>query len=115
MALSPKLRKLIEQRDGHCYHCGTTEGLQVHHRKNRGMGGSKLLDTPDNLIQVCAACNFYMESDAEMASIARGWNNKLPVWESLELPVFDRSEFRCIFCCRMGIGWSLTGKTRRSE
>ena len=97
MALSPKLRKLIEQRDGHCYHCGTTEGLQVHHRKNRGMGGSKLLDTPDNLIQVCAAWNFYMESDAEMASTARGWNHKLPLWESLELPVFDRSEFRWYF------------------
>jgi len=38
-----------------------------------------------------------MESDAEMASTARGWNHKLPLWESLELPVFDRSEFRWYF------------------
>jgi hypothetical protein len=38
-----------------------------------------------------------MESDAEMASTARGWNHKLPVWESLEHPVFDRSEFRWYF------------------
>jgi hypothetical protein len=115
MALSPKLRKLIEQRDGHCYHCGTTEGLQVHHRKNRGMGGSKLLDTPDNLIQVCAAWNFYMESDAEMASTARGWNHKLPVWESLELLFLTGQSFGGIFCLLMGVRWSLTGKTRRSE
>jgi len=97
MALSPKLRKLIEERDGHCYHCGKTEGLQIHHRKNKGIGGSKLLDTPDNLIQVCAEWNYAIEANAELAASARGWGHKLPVWESLEHPVFDRVEFRWYF------------------
>ena len=97
MAIPKKVLKLVQGRDDHCWHCGLEDELVPHHRINRGMGGSKLLDTPDNLIQVCAAWNFYMESDAEMASTARGWNHKLPVWESLELPVFDRSEFRWYF------------------
>lgn len=89
MAIPAKLRKLIEARDPHCYHCGETNDLQIHHRRNRGMGGSKLLDTPDNLLRVCAAWNYAMESDARSASQARGWNHKMPVWEKQNLPVFD--------------------------
>lgn len=91
MALSLKIRKLIEARDDHCYHCGQTEELQIHHRRNKGIGGSKLLDTPDNLMRVCAAWNYGMESDPRVASQARAWNHKLPVWEKENLPVFDRA------------------------
>ena len=97
MAVTPKLRKLIEARDGHCYHCGKTEDLQIHHRKNRGMGSSKLLDTPDNLMQVCAEWNYSMEANAELAATARGWGHKLPAWERLEMPVFDRTDFKWYF------------------
>lgn len=91
MAISKKMRELILARDGHCYHCGTDDDtLVVHHRKGRGLGGSKLLDTPDNLMTVCSRWNGDMESNAELAATARGWGHKLPVWESLEHPVFDR-------------------------
>jgi hypothetical protein len=38
-----------------------------------------------------------MESDAELAATARGWGHKLPVWESLEHPVFDRVSFTWFF------------------
>ena len=62
-----------------------------HHRRNRGMGGSKLLDTLDNLMMVCAIYNGAMESDPRVASQARAWNHKLPVWEKENLPVFDRA------------------------
>jgi hypothetical protein len=49
MALSPKLRKLIEQRDEHCYHCGTTEGLQfLITGRIVGWVDLNCLDTPDN-------------------------------------------------------------------
>ena len=61
------------------------------------MGGSKLLDTPDNLLLVCARWNGDMESNAELAASARGWGHKLPVWESLGHPVFDRTDFRWYF------------------
>lgn len=90
MAVPAKTRKLIEARDDHCFHCGATEELQIHHRRNRGIGGSKLLDTPDNLMRVCAPYNFGMESDVTVARQARAWNHKLPIWEKENLPVFDR-------------------------
>jgi hypothetical protein len=54
------------------------------------MGGSKLLDTPDNLMRVCGVWNFEMESSPRVAQQARAWNHKLPIWESENLPVFDR-------------------------
>jgi 5-methylcytosine-specific restriction endonuclease McrA len=94
VALSMKTRKLILARDAHCWHCGETEDLVVHHRINRGMGGSKLLDTADNLMAVCSRYNGDMESDFRVAAQARGWGHKLPNWEKLSHPVFDAVMFR---------------------
>jgi 5-methylcytosine-specific restriction endonuclease McrA len=89
MALPKKTVELLRRRDPHCYHCGQTEDLVPHHRKNKGMGGSKLLDTPDNLMMVCSRYNGDMESNPRVAQQARAWNHKLPVWESTDWPVFD--------------------------
>jgi 5-methylcytosine-specific restriction endonuclease McrA len=89
MAIPVKLRKLILSRDQHCWHCGAVEDLVVHHRVNRGMGGSKLLDLAPNLMAVCSLYNGLMESDARIAAEARGWGHKLPAWEKLSHPVFD--------------------------
>ena len=89
MALPKKTLELLRRRDPHCYHCGQGEDLVPHHRKNRGMGGSKLLDTPDNLMLVCSRYNGDMESSPMVAQQARAWNHKLPVWESTDWPVFD--------------------------
>ncbi|EIC09125.1 hypothetical protein OR221_0833 [Microbacterium laevaniformans OR221] len=33
------------------------EGNVLHHRANRGAGGSKILDHPSNLTLVCSRCN----------------------------------------------------------
>jgi hypothetical protein len=82
--------KLLE-RDGHkCLHCGTTEGLVPQHRKNRGMGGSKLRDVPSNQIVLCSGFNGLIEADATAASvaIAYGWKVEgLDAWELI--PVYD--------------------------
>jgi 5-methylcytosine-specific restriction endonuclease McrA len=91
MAVPKKILKLVQQRDSHCAHCGMEDDLVPHHRRNRGMGGSKLLDTPDNLMMVCAIYNGAMESDLTVARQARTWNHKLPIWEKENLPVFDRA------------------------
>ena len=93
MAITVKLRKLILMRDDHCWHCGVEEDLVPHHRINRGMGGSKLLDTLDNLMMVCGLYNGAMESDVAVARQARAWNHKLPVWEDTGRPVFDAPGF----------------------
>ena len=66
------VRKKVWERDkGICWHCGTTEDLVIHHRINRGMGGSKLLDRGCNLILLCAEYNFRIEADLTAARQAR--------------------------------------------
>jgi hypothetical protein len=55
------------------------------------MGGSKLLDTLDNLMLICAGYNGEMESNPRVAAQARAWNHKLPIWEKENFPVFDRA------------------------
>jgi len=57
------------------------------------MGGSKLLDTLDNLMMVCAIYNGEMEGVARVAAEARLWGHKLPVWEDTGRPVFDAPGF----------------------
>ena len=89
MALSRKSLTLLRARDAHCWHCGATVDLVPHHRKNRGMGGSKLLDGLDNLMLVCAFWNGEMESTSADAAAARGWGHKLSAWEATNRPVFD--------------------------
>jgi len=80
-----KLRK----RDSYCWHCGTTDTLVPHHRANRGMGGSKSLDTLQNIILVCADFNGRMESDAAVATWARDLGLKLSKFANPGEPVFD--------------------------
>jgi hypothetical protein len=83
------LRRL-RQRDRYCWHCGSDEDLVPHHRRNRGMGGSKLLDRLDNLIMVCGLYNGAMESDSAVAMLARDLGHKLSSWQTFDSPVFDK-------------------------
>lgn len=92
--IKPSVRKKLEKRDPYCVHCGREDELQVHHRRNRGIGGTKgkqaaSTNNFQNLLRVCAEYNFQMESDARVASRARGWGHKLSAWEDTAHPVFD--------------------------
>lgn len=90
MALSNKLMNSLRARDSHCWHCGATEGLVPHHRRNRGIGGSKNLDRLDNLMLVCGIYNGLMESDADIAQQARKFGHKLGQWDGFEHPAYDQ-------------------------
>lgn len=96
---SQKIRDVIYNRDaGECWHCGTTEGLTIHHRANRGMGGQKkeLADRPSNLILLCTWYNVAIESDLTHAREARERGIKLRRgFDSLTTPVrrYDGSEW----------------------
>lgn len=64
-------------RDGQCV-CGCfgrEDTLVPQHRINRGMGGSKLLDRPSNIIVMCSLMNSIIESNADAANLAihYGW------------------------------------------
>lgn len=53
------------------------------------MGSSKVLDTLQNVILVCAQYNGAMESDASVANEARDLGHKLSKFASPTAPVFD--------------------------
>lgn len=102
MAITNKMALALRERDPYCVHCGADVNLQVHHRRNRAMGGSKLLDRYDNLIRVCAQLNYAMESDARVAEEARekGW--KLGQWDDFTHPVFDNVQQKWFYLSKEG-------------
>jgi hypothetical protein len=89
------LKRVREVHD-HCPHCGNTETLQIHHRKNRGMGGrgKNSLDRFDNFLRVCAWLNYAMESNVDVAAEAREMGWKLGQWDGFESPYFDKTDMR---------------------
>jgi 5-methylcytosine-specific restriction protein A len=49
-------KQIFDRDDWKCVRC-LGAANDVHHRKLRGMGGSKLLNTPSNLISLCRKCH----------------------------------------------------------
>lgn len=79
-------------RDLHCP-CGCVgveDTFVPQHRAGRGMGGSKSLDVPSNIIVMCSSLNGLIESDARYADTARRYGWKLHRWEdSATVPFYD--------------------------
>ena len=85
MSVPASTRRLVFQRDGdECVHCGTTEGLTLQHRINRGLGGSKLRDGAANLLVLCGLSNQRLESSSAFADLGRVMGWKLRSWEDPE-------------------------------
>ena len=78
-------------RDGHCYHCGTTdETLIPQHRRNRGMGGAKSRSNASNVIVLCSLFNGAIEASTEASMTAQKYGWKLRQGqEPQDTPVFD--------------------------
>jgi hypothetical protein len=76
LGMNKKAFQKFLDRDKCCSHCGTTDDTLIpQHRANRGMGGSKLLDRPSNIIVLCSEANGLLESNAKFAELGRkfGW------------------------------------------
>lgn len=77
-----EIRDAVLERDGHaCTRCAvavTPSYYSLHHRRPRGMGGSRLLHTMANLVTLCGSglhgdgCHGEVESDRE-GSTRIGW------------------------------------------
>lgn len=95
--MNARMRSLIFKRDnGQCWHCGTEENLVVHHRINRGSGGSKLLDRYSNLILICSEFNVSMESYLPDVREAKNRGIKVSRYDSPQhtrIIRFDSREF----------------------
>ena len=90
---SKQFQKYLD-RDGVCAHCGTSEGLVPHHRKNRGMGGSKERNVPSNIIVMCYAFNGLMESNSTSAKMAIEFGWKLTAGQDpYETPVYQNGDW----------------------
>jgi hypothetical protein len=69
---------------------GREDTFVPQHRINRGMGGSKALDRPANILVMCAHLNGLIESSAAAAASAREFGWKLERWMSPEdTPFYD--------------------------
>ncbi len=97
MMMNKKTFSKFLDRDKCCSHCGTTDDTLIpQHRKNRGMGGSKDLDRPSNIIVLCSEANGLLESNSKFAELGRKFGWKLERWQEPEsTPVY------------MGNGWFL--------
>lgn len=85
-----KARKLVLERDEHrCVRCGHPRGLQVHHRRPRGAGGTKRPEIAyglANLITLDAFCHEYTERNRaisyQLGYLVRSGHNpaSTPLW-----------------------------------
>ena len=64
---------LFERSHERCERCGS-RGEQIHHRRPRGMGGTRREDTNSlaAIVHLCANCHAYIESNREWAH-EHGW------------------------------------------
>lgn len=72
---SPKVRELaLERSGGICECCAAAPVQQLHHRRARGAGGSKRVDTNEvsNLFAICEPCHRHIESHRAEA-LVNGW------------------------------------------
>jgi 5-methylcytosine-specific restriction enzyme A len=70
-----KVRATVHHRAaGMCEKCGTARATEIHHRRPRGMGGSKVDDTntASNALFLCARCHGIIE-DQRRYAIDQGW------------------------------------------
>jgi len=69
----PAVRAIIQERSqGVCEFCGKQRGVEIHHRRPRGAGGSKRADTntASNGLHLCSECHRWAESHRTEALLA---------------------------------------------
>lgn len=80
------LRAAVIRRDlFRCVMCnasGYVTGLDIHHADPKGMGGSKILDHPENLVSLCRTCH-----DTAHRDIPR-WRPRLQAIAARSMPRF---------------------------
>jgi 5-methylcytosine-specific restriction endonuclease McrA len=50
-----------------CCEVCNRRAVDIHHIETRGMGGSKLMDTPENLMALCRECHHEADFGVELS------------------------------------------------
>lgn len=106
-----KTRAIVLDRDEHrCVVCSTSQGLQIHHRRARGMGGTRRPDTnhPQNLVTVCAHHHQWIETHRVWAT-----GHGLLVKQSEDPAAIPVTTWRGVVL--LDAAGAMTPTTRRSE
>ena len=85
---------VLTRADSRCERCGVfADDMQLHHRRARGMGGSKAVDTntPANALAVCGECHRAIESMRTTAQHL-GWLVRQGMAPA-ETPVFRQGQW----------------------
>jgi hypothetical protein len=73
----PAVRAAVSVRSGGwCERCGAAHAVEIHHRRPRGMGGSKAPDTNrvTNALALCGSCHRWIEREHNRTeSRVMGW------------------------------------------
>jgi 5-methylcytosine-specific restriction protein A len=88
---SPTVRSIVMERSSRwCERCGLEMGRELHHRRPRGMGGTKRPETnqPSAALWLCPGCHRDIESQRAEAFI-NGWLVRQPR-NPLHVPVMYR-------------------------
>lgn len=65
---------LIDARDPWCVHCGSSDGLQRHHRRGKGHGGDPRphTDCACNGVRLCWVCHSWAHTSGRIKAEAEG-------------------------------------------
>lgn len=84
---------VIGRSGGRCERCRKAWGRDVHHRKPRGMGGTKdvLVNSPANLVHLCRDCHAWVESHSRLA-YEQGWKIRHGIQAAEEVPIWQGTQ-----------------------
>lgn len=79
LSISPKIKKIVYERDGFCILCGSPNGLPEAHYIPRSRGG---LGIEQNIVTLCDKCHYRLDQTTErkklLAVVKKYLDDKYP-------------------------------------
>ena len=91
LGINDAARLVLGRSRGICERCAERNATDIHHRRPRGMGGTRHpeIHSPANLLHLCADCHRWVESNSR-AAYEFGWKVPHNTLDPVEVPVKRR-------------------------